>query len=149
MTTTMRTHLLPLAAVLVVAAGIVAACEEAESYVYTAQRFDAVADCLEPYSPVEVVSGPGAAATCEPACLMVGKDVFVSTMCPPLPAIATELEPDDEACVAALSVLGRTCGVEPSADGGADGSPDDDAAPGEDAGAVPNVPDAAPDAPTD
>lgn len=104
-----------------------AACESADSYVYTAQRFDAAAACLEPYRAVEVVEGPGVAATCPASCLTVGVEVFVTTMCPPLPTIATELALDDEACVAARGALGTTCGKEP-ADTDADAESADDGA---------------------
>lgn len=102
---------------LVAALGTIAACEGAESYVYTARRYDPAGACLEPYAPVEVVDGPPVAATCPETCLTVGTDVFVTTMCPPLPAVATELEADAEACVAARAVSGSTCGEEEEVDG--------------------------------
>ncbi|MBX3209818.1 MAG: hypothetical protein KF764_32600 [Labilithrix sp.] len=104
-----------------------AACEGAGSYVFTAQRFDASAACLEPYRAVEVVEGPGVAATCPASCLTVGAEVFVTTMCPPLPTIATELAEGDEACVAARAALGTTCGEEPAT--ATDGSAPDGSAP--------------------
>ena len=103
-----------------------AACEGADSYIYTARRHDPARGCLEPYAAVEVVDGPGVAATCPETCLTVGSDVFVTTMCPPLPAIATELQNDDEACVAARRASAVTCGEDDAADGststGSDGS---------------------------
>ena len=34
---------------------LVAACVGEEQYVYSARRYDAQADCLDPYSPVETV----------------------------------------------------------------------------------------------
>ena len=115
-----------LAATATLATIATAACVSADSYVYTAQRFDPAGACLEPYRAVEVVEGPGVAATCEASCLTVGGDVFVTTMCPPLPTVATELASDDAACMAALAALKTTCGEEPgdSADSGAgaDGS---------------------------
>jgi hypothetical protein len=86
------------------------ACETADSYVYTARRYDPIGACLEPYKAVEVVDGPGAAATCPESCLVVGTEVFVTTMCPPLPTIATELEADAADCIAARAVASMTCG---------------------------------------
>jgi hypothetical protein len=102
--------------VLVGAVAAAAACDAADSYVYTARRYDADAACLHPYHAVEVVEGPGAAATCPETCLTVGNEVFVTTMCPPLPTIATELEANAEACIAARRASSRTCGAEPESD---------------------------------
>ena len=115
-----RGHLRKTSLVLVLGLAAIAACEGADSYVYTARRYDAAGACLEPYAPVEVVDGPGVAATCPETCLTVGEEVFVTNMCPPLPAIATELQADAEACVAARGVSGSTCGEEPEADASAD-----------------------------
>ena len=97
------------------------ACEETASYVYTARRYDPDAACLEPYRPVEVVDGPGAAATCRASCIAVGEDVFVTAMCPPLPLNATELDFDSEVCVAARGASSVTCG-EPEEGAGGDGA---------------------------
>lgn len=113
-------RLVVLAVALAVAAGV--ACEAADSYVYTARRYDAARACLAPYRPVEVVEGPGAAATCPETCIGVGDDVFLTTMCPPLPTIATELASDDEGCVAARRVSSVTCDEKLELDGAA---PDD------------------------
>jgi len=131
----LRGHLANTSLALALALVTIAACEGAESYVYTAQRYDPAGACLEPYAPVEVVEGPGVAATCPETCLTVGTEVYVTTMCPPLPAVAAELAADAEACIAARAVSGVTCGEEaepdassmhdgsaPSDDGGADGS---------------------------
>lgn len=133
---------------LVALGATIAACEGAESYIFTARRYDAAGACLEPYAAVEVVDGPGAAATCPETCLTVGTDVFVTTMCPPIPAIATELQADAAACVAARAVSGSTCGAEADSadpDAGASaaeaGSLDDASGPGSDLDAT--TPDAA------
>ena len=120
----LRGHLRKTSIILVLALAAIAACEGADSYVYTARRYDPAGSCLEAYAPVAVVDGPGVAATCPETCLTVGPEVFVTTMCPPLPAIATELQADAEACIAARGVSGSTCGAEPEADA----SPDPDAA---------------------
>lgn len=83
--------------------GALASCVSAESYVYTAQRYDPNAKCLESYTAIEVVNGSNAYSACAPTCLRVGGDIFVSTMCPPLPSIATEVPSDESACGAALA----------------------------------------------
>jgi hypothetical protein len=120
------------------AAAALGACEDASSYVYTAQKYDPAGDCRGAYAPVEVVNGPGASATCQAICMTVGADLYVSTMCPPLPAVATEVAADAAACVAALAAeacddpgeggvgAGEEAGGE---DAEADGATADDAAP--------------------
>ncbi|MDF2695530.1 MAG: hypothetical protein K0S65_3913 [Labilithrix sp.] len=123
-------RLVVLAVALAVAASV--ACEAADSYVYTARRYDAARACLELYRPVEVVEGPGVAATCPETCIGVGDDVFLTTMCPPLPTIATELAAEDEGCIAARRVSSVTCGEELELDGAApddSGNAPDDGAP--------------------
>ncbi len=102
---------------LVVVIGAVAfACEEADSYVFTAQRYDPDAGCLEPYKSIEVVPGGSVSSRCPATCLMVGNETFVSTVCPPLPANATALLLDAEACVLALEA--GSCGADEEGDGG-------------------------------
>ncbi|HEY8077983.1 MAG TPA: hypothetical protein VIF62_27845, partial [Labilithrix sp.] len=71
-----------------------ASCEDVRSYVYNAQQYDATNGCLNDYSAVEVVEGSGSNAYCAPTCFSVGATVYVSTQCPPLPAVATELPAD-------------------------------------------------------
>ena len=110
------------------------ACDDPDSYVYTARKYDPVGDCLEPYTAVELVSGSHASVTCDPTCLTVGKDTVVSVVCPPFPAIATPLEQDAADCVAALRVFdAAACGAPPAdaGDGGSTGDADDDATPGD------------------
>ena len=125
----------PPAAVLTAFVAAFVACDEDPRYVYTARHFDSTAGCLEDYEPVETVPGDGVSATCPESCLTVGKEVYVSTMCPPVPAIATALDSDAADCLAALdaSYLEASCsGGE--ADGGEDeaggeeetGAPDGD-----------------------
>ena len=99
-----------------------ASCISTDSYVYTAQKYDPTADCVSAYQAVEVVHGSGASATCPAACLMVGGDLYVSTLCPPLPAIASAVDSDAGACVAALKAAakGGTCDVPLVTEGGAD-----------------------------
>ena len=122
-------------------AALLASCLSTQSYVYFAQKYDPTNDCLEKYSPVEVVNGSGAGSSCRATCMTVGADLFVSTVCPPLPAIATEVEADAGDCVAALTAAkrGGTCDAPP--DGG---EPDADKDAGGDSGG--DEPDAEADA---
>lgn len=106
----------------VLAAGATAACIATDSYVYTAQLYDPTNDCVNAYKAVEVVKGSGASANCPPTCLMVGADLYVSTLCPPLPDIATAVDSDAGTCVAALAAAatGGTCDMPVESEGGAD-----------------------------
>jgi hypothetical protein len=111
-----------------------ASCIATDTYVYTAQKYDPTNDCVGTYKAIEVVTGSGASATCAPACLMVGDDLFVSTLCPPLPTIATAVDADAGTCTAALAAAatGGTCDVPApteggTAEGGADADADTDA----------------------
>ncbi|MBX3192527.1 MAG: hypothetical protein KF819_36400 [Labilithrix sp.] len=120
----MRRSLVPvaLAALLAGAAALAVSCISTDTYVYTAQKYDPASACLEAYAPVETVAGEGASALCAPSCLAVGAALYVSTMCPPLPAIATEVAADASDCIEALAA--------PSCDApepGADASQEDDA----------------------
>ena len=96
---------------------------------YLAQKYDPANDCLESYKPIEVVSGSGAGSSCPATCMTVGADLLVSTVCPPLPTIATEVPADAGDCIAALAAVkkGGTCdappdGGEVDADAGMDAS---------------------------
>jgi hypothetical protein len=119
------------------AAAATEACIATDSYVYSAQRYDPTADCVTASKSIEVVNGPGASAVCPATCLMVGDNLYVSTLCPPLPTIATAVDEDAGACIAALAAVasGGTCDL--PADGGASEADADagDAAPDEDADA--------------
>jgi hypothetical protein len=117
----------------VLAAAATEACIAADSYVYSAQKYDPAADCVSGPKPIEVVQGSGASALCPAKCLMVGEDLYVSTLCPPLPTIATAVDDDAGACIAALAAAatGGTC--DSPADGGASSADAGDAAPDEDA----------------
>jgi len=130
-------------------AGGLASCLTTESYVYTARQYDPAADCLNAYAAVEVVSGSGARSTCRAACLTVGPDLYVSTMCPPLPVIATAVAADAGDCIAALAALKRGGTCDEPGDGGADadgGALDGEAPDGEapDAGDMDAADDATP-----
>ena len=97
-------------------------CISTDSYLYTAQKYDPDNDCVNAYSAVEVVKGSGASAVCPRTCLMVGDDLYVSTLCPPLPAIASAVDSDAGTCIAALAAAatGGTCDAPAPTEGGAD-----------------------------
>lgn len=117
--------------------GSVTSCLTTQSYVYSAQRYDPTGDCLESYTAVELVNGTGASSACPAACLTVGADLFVSTVCPPLPTIATAVPPDAGDCIAALAAAkrGGTCDAPAEADASEDATPDADL----DSGAEPDA----------
>jgi hypothetical protein len=109
------------------------ACIRTESYVYSAQKYDPAAACVSAYSPIELVTGPGVGSRCPATCLTMGGELYVSTMCPPLPTIATDVAADSPDCKAALAAAatGGTC--EAPADGGTSGDGGDGNAPEGDA----------------
>jgi hypothetical protein len=111
------------AATAALAAAAMASCIATDSYVYSAQKYDPTADCVTASKGIEVVQGSGASARCPPKCLMVGGDLYVSTLCPPLPTIATAVEDDAGTCIAALAAAAKGGTCDSPADGGA--SPDD------------------------
>jgi hypothetical protein len=116
----------------VLTTGGLASCISTDSYVYTAQKYDPTNDCVNAYAAFEVVNGSGASARCPRVCLMVGADLYVSTLCPPLPDIASAVDSDAGACIAALAAAasGGTCDMPVATeggtdDGGADGGDED------------------------
>lgn len=102
------------------------ACE-VPFYVYSARPWNAADACVEPYVPLDRVDGEGAGSSCPAVCLSVGRQLYVSTVCPPLPPSATEVAATDPACRAALDALNRdrVCGG--PAEGGVDGAAAEDA----------------------
>lgn len=124
------------------AAAFAACLDEEARYVYTAQKFDPALGCLEDYAPLETVPGESVSSVCAPTCLSANANVYLSTVCPPVPAIATALDAASPECQAALDAarLEASCSApEEEGDGGeAEGGEAD----GE-------VPDAGEDAPAD
>jgi hypothetical protein len=114
-------------AVCVVALAPMVACE-VPFYVYSARPWNAADACVEPYVPVDRVDGEGAGSSCPAVCLSVGRQLYVSTVCPPLPPSATEVAATDPSCRAALDALNRNRVCGGAEEGGVDG-----AAAGEDA----------------
>jgi hypothetical protein len=110
MTSTLLFRAVAVTAVLA-AVAFAASCISADSYVYTAQKYDEADDCVNAYTSIEVVKGSGASANCAPSCLMVGGDLYVSTLCPPIPDIASAVDSDAGPCIAAIKAQasGGTC----------------------------------------
>lgn len=107
-----------------VAAAVAAlsACVDPDSYVYTAQRYDPVTGCLAAYEAIEVVNGSGVSSVCNATCLTAFDALFVSTMCPPLPTIATAVEESAPDCVAARAA--PACDAPPDDDAGGEAGAD-------------------------
>ncbi|MBS2018478.1 MAG: hypothetical protein JST00_36775 [Deltaproteobacteria bacterium] len=103
---------------LAAAAALGAACVTTETYVYTAQKYDAANACVEDYRAIEVIDGKGAKSTCPASCLLVNGELFVSTMCPPLPAVAAAVALDAADCKAAIGA--PSCSAQEPGDGGED-----------------------------
>jgi hypothetical protein len=99
-TTTSHSHIR--AALLLLCAS--AACEEAGPRVYTAQRYDANAGCLEEYAPLGLVQATELGATCAPVCLRLQDELYTSSVCAPYPVEASvESGADSPGCQAALA----------------------------------------------
>jgi hypothetical protein len=106
-----------------------AACTDAQAHLYSARFFDSAGQCLEPYQAIDVIDGPGGAATCAPICLANKTETFVSQGCPPFPFgydTSAELQ-ETPACKTALALLAcdLTCGSDagcalPGGDAGSD-----------------------------
>ncbi len=134
---------------LAVVVALAASCEDVRSYVYSARKYDATNACLNDYAAVEVVSGSGAEAYCPPTCFSVAGTIYVSTMCPPLPAAATALPADASPCSDALDAGAQEASCANAGGGGAqdasgEGGDDGGGEGGDDAGE-----DAPGDAPAD
>lgn len=132
---------------LLLAAGsaLAVACIEVDSYVYSAQKYDAANACVGDYHAIEVIDGKGAKSTCPNACFEVNGELYVSTLCPPLPAIATAVAsstPDCKAALAAPSCSSPGDGGEEE-DGGDSGSePDAESDSGQDSAPIVDASDA-------
>lgn len=87
---------------LLAAAAFVACLDEDPRYVYTAQKYDPALGCLEDYAPVETVPGESVSSVCPVTCLTANASVYLSTVCPPVPAIATALDAASPECQEAL-----------------------------------------------
>lgn len=86
-------------------------CEEYGQRVYTARLYRVEAACLEPSVPIGVVQAAELRASCDPQCLSLDGELYVSVVCPPLPVRASTLGPEVPACALALAAHGArsTC----------------------------------------
>lgn len=100
-------------------------CEEYGPRIYTARLYRVGARCLEPYMPIGVVQAGQLQGGCA-QCLALDSELYVSTLCPPLPARADAQQPNAPVCALALAALAAqaTCGAsDAGADGGLDAGP--------------------------
>jgi len=89
-------------------------CEEYGPRVYTARPVVAALDCLPGSVPLGVVQAGDLPADCEARCLLLDAALYVSRVCPPLPARAIEVQPaQSPACAraVALSAARAFCGA--------------------------------------
>ncbi len=100
-----------MAAGLFAALASVGACAEREVYIYSAARYDEAADCIAPYSSLETIEGEGASVRCSPKCISFEDELYVSTVCPPVPTGAELVPPEDPTCAAALRAFNRDGGA--------------------------------------
>jgi len=107
-------------------ASVAMGCEEYGPRVYTGRPVVAGLGCLPASVPLGVVQAGDLPADCEARCLLIDAALYVSPVCPPLPARALELGPDQSpACARALWLFDNQafCGAldaGPSAAGGFD-----------------------------
>jgi hypothetical protein len=100
------------ATVVALALALVAACDDSNtrSHVYAGRQLEDARGCLDPTSSIDVVEGPEPPSTCSPTCIVSPPDfdsglttVYVSTMCPPLPAAPFDTTGSDPRCSTALA----------------------------------------------
>ena len=92
--------------VILSASALALGCDQEGPRVYTAMRVDTDAHCLEPYAPLGLVTAEELPATCGPVCLTRDGTLYVSVVCPPYPAEAAVVSPDDSTdCSDALALI--------------------------------------------
>jgi hypothetical protein len=69
-------------------------CNDSGSHIFAGQEYDAVKECLDPVSSIDVIAGPDP-GTCPAACVVAlaedgGKTAYLSTMCGPYPVYPFE-----------------------------------------------------------
>ena len=94
------------------------ACDESGPRVYTARLYRPDLGCLEEYAPLGLVEGGALSSQCEPVCLVLGDELYVSTVCPPYPAELSVEEPVAERCGAALTAVASELACGAAEDGG-------------------------------
>ena len=100
---------------------LLGACAESGPRVYTARLYRR-AGCLEPYAALALVQGRELGALCEPTCLRVDGELYVSSVCAPYPARANVEPPASAECSAALTAFARMVSCEPHDAAVSDGS---------------------------
>lgn len=117
-------------------------CDESGPRVYTAQPYSDEGGCVGDYVPVGLVYGGDLASTCDPVCFTLAGQLYVSTVCQPLPNDAV-VAADASDCPAALDAVdaGTFCGQ--MAASGDDGAMAESA--GDDESAIFDASDTAPD----
>jgi hypothetical protein len=149
---------------LAAAARVAAGCGEQDSHPYVAELYEPDRDCLDTSTGIDVVEGASADSNCAPVCLYGSPDIiglddggpeggqtYVSTMCPPYPALF-DTSGNAPYCAQALAALARAdvCLDDGGSTSPADGAADvaTDAPPDVTAEAAPDAPpDVAADAP--
>jgi hypothetical protein len=96
-----------------------AGCPEVRSHIYSAQLYDPDADCLYPGTVLDIVPGAppeDGAAVCDTICISdLDAQIFISSMCPPLP-IEFDLDTGgNPACEKAFAAHCRQCAIPDSA----------------------------------
>ncbi|MEO6602410.1 MAG: hypothetical protein ABIQ16_21190 [Polyangiaceae bacterium] len=82
-------------------------CDQEGPRVYTAMPVNTDAHCLEPYTPLGLVTAEELPATCGPVCITRDDTLYVSEVCPPYPDDTTVVSPHDSSdCAAALTLIG-------------------------------------------
>lgn len=115
------TRLLGLTAILI---GVGLACEQADSYVFTARRLRQESACLDEYGAVAVLSGEGASVRCNARCFRLRDAIYITTLCPPLPTSAEALAEGEPPCELARSLLDAGACGETAKDATDDGPED-------------------------
>jgi len=86
--------------------GLLLGCDQEGPRVYTAMPVDIASNCLGPYTPLGLVDANELPANCPAVCLERDHTLYVSTVCAPYPAEATQISPSDSAdCKSALGLL--------------------------------------------
>jgi hypothetical protein len=118
-------------------ASVVACDDGPQSHVYVAMLYEPARACLDPSTTLAIIGTPNGSLECYRKCLVedappaVGAElVYVSTMCPPYPAVITDATGTDPACQAALAAYddGAVCGEDAGSDD-VDGEAIDDGGP--------------------
>jgi hypothetical protein len=95
---------------LALAVALLGACSESGPRIYTARLYRR-AGCLEPYAALGLVRGRALGALCEPTCLRVDGELYVSSVCAPYPTRSSVEPPASTECAAALAAFAQdvTC----------------------------------------